>query len=121
MIVFLSASFLRRLELDWKPELTAMMMGHRNLFFFTPDALKVVPEITTPAVDDFLAKSAALEGWELLGTIAPENLLPAPGLAQLITGRDPDPLHWKAWIYLLEDGDLKQRPLEIRLSGRSIN
>jgi hypothetical protein len=119
MIVFLSASFLRRLELDWKPDLRAVLMGHRNLFFFTPDTLKEVPEITTQVLDDFLSGTATLEGWELLGTIAPGGLLPAPGLAQLITGQNSDPLQWKAWIYLLEDGDLKQRSLEIRLSGRS--
>lgn len=121
MIVFLSASFLRRLELDWKPELRGVLVGHRNFFFFTPDAVKVVPEITTTVLDDFLAATAAMQGWEFLGTITPEDSLPVPGIAQLMTNRNPDPSQWKACIYLLQDGDLKQQPLEIRLSGHSAN
>jgi hypothetical protein len=117
MILFLSTSFLRRVRLQWKSSLTAFLVGDRNLYFFYPDALVEVPEISPATVDSFLARHAN-ESLQLLGFLTPNELSLLPGYAQLITGDISDPAAWKAILLWPGEHGEERRPLEIKTSNQ---
>jgi hypothetical protein len=117
MIVFLSTSFLRRLQLSWKPDLKAFLIGERNLYFFTPEAVFETAEITPQAVDAFLKNNLTQDHWQLLGFLQPEQSSPMPGYVQISTQREADPKQWSACLYLLEEKGAELRNVEIRCSG----
>ena len=116
MILFLSSSFLRRVRLQWKPSLTAFLVGDRNLYFFYPDALMEVSEITPATVDSFLAQHGK-ESLQLLGFLTPGELANLPGYAQLVTGDVYDPVGWKAVLHWPDEGE-ESRILEIKISNQ---
>ncbi len=118
MVLFLSSSFLRRVKLIWKPELKAFLIGHRNLFFFAPDAALETEEINPETIDRLLRERQFERNWELLGFLAPDNLPSVPGYALVQTGQLPEVEQWKANLYLSSDSGLEQRTLEIRQTRR---
>src|SRR5262245_22803349 len=117
MILFLSSSFLRRVRLEWKPSLTAFLVGDRNLYFFYPDSLIEVAEVNPTTIDLFLAQHGN-ESMQLLGFLTPTELPLLPGYAQLITGDDPDPDRWKALLNFLSDSGEEKRILELTRSNQ---
>jgi hypothetical protein len=116
MIVCLSSSFLRRIRLQWKPDLRGFIIGDRNLHFFYPDSLVEVPEITPESVDEFLAQHKD-EATQLLGFIASSELPLIPGYAELHHGGQKDPSRWKASLNWLGDHGEERRELEIKISA----
>jgi hypothetical protein len=116
MVLFLSAPFLRRLRLIWKPGLTAFLVGDRNLFFFTPDSLVEVESINPQTIEEFYQRQAG-DSWQLLGFISPSDISWQPGFAELNTGGSPDPAGWAAWVHLLAPDGPERRKLEIRIGS----
>jgi hypothetical protein len=114
MILFLSESFLRQFQLQWKPTLTAFLIGHRNLFFFAPDSMIEVAEITPASIDMFLKEKHLPPDWQLLGFLAPELAPQLPGYARVRTAGNPQPPNWEAVVALLTESGLQDRSLEIR-------
>jgi hypothetical protein len=114
MIFFVSESFLRRLQLLWKPALSAFLIGQRNLFFFVPDSLIEVESISPKTIDEFLAQKNFSEDWQLLGFLTAHALPQFPGYARVETNGQRNPAQWKAVITLLDEGELRDRLLEIR-------
>lgn len=112
MVLFLSASFLRRLHLTWKPELKAFLIGERNLNFFTPDSIFEVSEIAPATIDDFLKKQELADRWQLLGFLSREIHLSLPGYIQVITAGSPNPKDWQAWIQIPDE--TAERKVEIK-------
>jgi len=115
MILFLSESFLRRLQLVWKSNLTAFLVGQRNLFFFVPDSLFEVENISAESIDQFLKDKRIPADWQLLGFLSPDATSQFPGYARVLTSGQSDPAQWRAVIALSEESELKDRALEIRL------
>lgn len=116
MILFLSESFLRRLQLIWKPTLTAFLIGHRNLFFFAPDSVIEVAQISPSTIDVFLKERKIPGDWQLLGFLTPDVSPQLPGYARVETGGESDTARWKASVALLVESDLHDTALEIRKS-----
>ena len=117
MILFLSSSFLHRVRLQWKPSLTAFLIGDRNLYFFYPDALMEVSEVTPETIDSFLAQHGK-ESLQLLGFLTPGELTNLPGYAQLVTGDVYDPAHWEAVLHWPGEQGEERRKLEIKRSNQ---
>lgn len=117
MILFLSASFLRRLRLNWKPDLRVLLVGQRNMHFFSPDSFTEVAEIDEKTIGNFLEKISAVEELELLGTLSPDSTFPVAGLVQVCTGSKPDPSSWKALVYLMEGETLTPKTVSVQQSG----
>jgi hypothetical protein len=116
MILFLSESFLRRLQLIWKSSLAAFLIGHRNLYFFAPDSLIEVAEISPSTIDAFLKEKRIPNDWQLLGFVAPQSSLQLAGYVRVETGGKSDAAQWKATIALLVESELRDMALEIRQS-----
>jgi hypothetical protein len=116
MILCLSPSFLRRIRLQWKPDLCAFIVGDRNMHFFYPDSIVEVPEITTAAVDVFLAQTQN-ESMQLLGFLVASELPLIPGYVELRHGSQQDSAKWKAFLNWLGDGGEERRNLEIKISN----
>jgi hypothetical protein len=116
MILFLSESFLRRLQLVWKPDLNAFLIGHRNLFFFAPDSIFEIDRISPESIDQFLKETRIPSDWQLLGFLSPQTTPQLAGYARIETRGQFDPAHWKAVIALLTESELQDKPLEIRQS-----
>ena len=116
MILFLSESFLRRLQLVWKSNLNAFLIGQRNLFFFVPDSLFEVEHISAESIDHFLKEIRIPSDWQMLGFLSPQSTPQLPGYARIETRGQSDPAQWKAVIALLVESELQDRPLEIRQS-----
>jgi len=115
MILFLSASFLHRLQLIWKPALKAYLIGDRNLFFFTPDLAVEAEEISPSYIDAFLCEKPVNGNWQLLGFLAPSELPAFPGYVQLNTGGSWTQKDWKADFYRYEVNAPERHALEIRV------
>ena len=114
MILFLSESFLRRLQLIWKPDLTAFLIGQRNLFFFVPDSLFEVQNISAESIDQFLKAKRVPADWQLLGFLSATDIPQLPGYARIVTSGQSDPAQWRAVLAILEESGLQDRSLEIR-------
>jgi hypothetical protein len=117
MILFLSSSFLCRVRLQWKPSLTAFLVGDRNLYFFYPDALIEVAEVTPASVDSFLTQHGN-ESLQLLGFLIPNELSNLPGYAQIVTGDVYDPDAWIALLHWPGEQGEERRTLEIKRSNQ---
>ena len=114
MILCLSSSFLRRIRLQWKPDLRAFLIGDRNMHFFYPDSLVEISEITPDSVEAFLAQHKD-ETMQLLGFLAPSQLPSIPGYVELHHGGQNDPSKWSANLNWLEDRG-ERRQLKIKIS-----
>jgi hypothetical protein len=114
MVLFLSHSFLRRLQLVWKPSLQGFLIGERNLFFFIPDTFLEAPEISPSTVDGFLNEVSLRTHWQLLGFLAPAQLSSVPGYLQVNTNGVWDAAKWVAHVSLLEAEGARLSPVEIR-------
>ena len=115
MILFLSSAFLRRLRIQWKPELKGFLLGDRNLFFFYPDSLLETSDFSQSTVDSFLRNNAE-ENIQLLGFLTPVELDFHPQYAEVITGNTRDPHQWKGRVHLLGEQGPEYRTLEIAMS-----
>jgi hypothetical protein len=120
MILFLSDSFLRRLQLVWKSNLNAFLVGQRNLFFFVPDSLFEVESISPESINQFLKERQIPADWQLLGFLSSQTTPQLPGYARVETSGQSDPTKWKAVIALLVDSGLQDRTLEIRQSKTAV-
>src|ERR1044071_7864919 len=118
MILFLSRSFLNRYHLISKPSFKALLVGHRNLFFFAPDSAIPCEEITPAVVDDFLEKNR-LDDWQLLGFLTNDEIPLETGFIHVQTSSSNDAEKWNAWVSVYEDGMQKKIPLEIKISASS--
>src|SRR5438067_1100816 len=119
MILFLSHSFLRRLSLSWRSDLRALLIGHRNLFFFVPDSLKEVREFSPEVIDEFLQSHPPSNGWELLGAISPEipNL---PGMMSVVTAGNSEPQQWRVTVSIWDGDRWNEKPLEIHFEQPAV-
>lgn len=117
MILFLSKSFQLRLKLAWKPQLTAFLVGDRNLFFYIPEVIIETPEISASAIDEFLKRGALSGKWQLLGLLSSKEQEVFPGYAQVRTSGRPDPLSWDAKVHLWSEKGMEARSLEIKVSA----
>ena len=115
MILCLSSSFLRRIRLQWKPDLCAFLIGDRNMHFFYPDSIVEVSEITPATVDAFLEKNKD-ESMQLLGFLVASELPFIPGYVELHHGSHSDPSTWHAVLNWLSDSGEERRVLEIKIS-----
>ena len=118
MILFLSRSFLTRYQLISKPSLKALLVGHRNLFFFAPDSAIPCEEITPDTVDEFLKKNP-LDDWQLLGFLTNDEIPLETGFIHIQTLSSDDPEKWNAWVSVYEAGAQKRIPLEIKTPASS--
>lgn len=116
MILCLSSSFLRRIRLQWKPDLCAFIIGDRNMHFFYPDSIVEVHEITPAAVDAFLEQNKD-ESMQLLGFLVASELPLIPGYIELHHGSHNDTAKWQAILNWLGDGGEERRKLEIKISS----
>jgi len=137
MVLFFSTSFLRRLRMLWRADLTAFLIGDRNLFFFTPDSLMEVETIDPRSIDAFY-REKSLGNWQLLGFLSPSQIfwqssasalggLPAPspagwkpallGYAEVNTNRAWEPARWNAYVHLLGAEGPERRKLELRIGA----
>jgi hypothetical protein len=114
MILFLSSAFLRRLRMQWKPDLNGFLIGDRNLFFFYPDLVLESSEITPATIDLFL-EAHRKESTQLLGFITPAEIQFLPGYVELITHQEQDPRNWDARVHLLAEEGTEFRKLELKL------
>ena len=114
MVLFLSSSFLHRIKLIWKPDLSAFLIGQRNLFFFAPDIALETEDLSPDAIDRLLDKRQFQENWELLGFLSPDSVPSVPGYAVVRTGSFQEPENWKASVYLSTEAGLELRTLEIQ-------
>ena len=115
MTLFLSRPFLRRLGYVWFPELKAFLAGDRNLLFFVPDSVIVVPEITVESIDRFLSEKAGAQT-ELLGYLSPERIVLPGSFVEVVTSRSADPSGWKAFISLPVEEEMKSTVMEIQVA-----
>jgi hypothetical protein len=115
MILFLSRSFLNRYHLISKPSIKAMLVGHRNLFFFAPDSAIPCEEITPAVVDEFLKKNR-FDDLQLLGFLSSDEIPLETGFIHVQTSNSGDPEKWNAWVAVHESGSQKKIPLEIKFS-----
>jgi hypothetical protein len=90
------------------------------LFFFVPDSLFEVESISAESIDQFLKDKRIPADWQLLGFLSPDATPQFLGYARVQTGGQSDPTQWKAVIALLEESELKDRPLEIRQSSAAV-
>jgi hypothetical protein len=119
MVLFLSSSFQTRLDLAWKPGYTALLLGDRMHFFFTPDALHEVAGVSPENIDRFLESQDPGERWQVLGSLSPDLPEPFPGHVFVATQNVREPLKWQAFIYLSSEGNsIKRMPVTIRVAGR---
>ena len=116
MILFLSASFLRNLNLIWKPDLKAFLIGDRNLFFLTPDSLVEVSEISPETIDTFLKSNRMTGNWQLLGYLAPDETPEIIGYAQVKTAGVKEPTQWTATLSLYGEAGIQPADMQIRIS-----
>lgn len=117
MILFLTKSFQQRLQLAWKPDLKAFLVGDRNLFFYVPEVIIETPEITPASIDAFLKRGATGGAWQLLALLSADEQPPYPGYAQISTSGNSEPRSWNAKVFLLSGEKLEAKNLEVRLSG----
>lgn len=112
MILFLSQSFLRRLTLHWNPKLSAFLVGDRNLYFFYPEALVPVMEISPATVENVLEKD--MGSWQLLGFLSPQKIENIPGYVAVETKGSADPQRWSAHYSLPEENGMRVSPVTIQ-------
>jgi len=115
MILCLSSSFLRRVRIQWNPDLCGFLIGDRNLHFFYPDSVIEVPEISAASIDAFLAEHNR-EGLQLLGFIAPAEVSLIPGYVELQHGGEKQPEKWNAVLNSVGDHGEERLRLEIKIS-----
>ena len=120
MILFLSTAFLRRLRMQWKPDLKGFLIGDRNLFFFYPDLFLPSEEITPATIESFL-KNHGKENTHLLGFISPQELPFLPGYVELITHHEEDPGKWIARLHQLGDQQNEYRTVELKVGESNGN
>ena len=120
MILFLSSAFLRRLRMQWKPDLKGFLVGDRNLFFFYPDLFLQSDEITPATIESFL-KTHGKESTQLLGFVTPDELPFLPGYVELITHHEGDPGKWDARVHLMGDLENEYRKLELKVGESNGN
>jgi len=118
MILCLSSSFLRRIRLQWKPDLCAFIVGDRNLHFFYPDSIVEVSEITPATVDQFLERNKD-ESMQLLGFVVASELPFIPGYVELHHGSHQDPSKWHAILNAMGDSGEERHALNIKLGNGS--
>lgn len=116
MILYLSAAFLRRLEMVWQPGFRAFLIGNKNLDFLTPDAFVPVNEITPPQIDNFL-RTKNTDPWELLGWITADETEMLPGYISVRAGNEWNPDRWKATVQNLGESGPEVCPAEIQISS----
>ncbi|PWT92239.1 MAG: hypothetical protein C5B54_03890 [Acidobacteria bacterium] len=116
MILFLSESFLKGLNLSWKSELRAFLIGSRNLFFFSPESVIETQHITPEAIDSFLKKTNEA-GLQLIGFLTPEEGPSLTGYISLQTNNSNEPKGWQAHVAIHNGTQLEKVPLEIRIGG----
>ena len=116
MILFLSRSFLSRFQFISKPSLKALLVGHRNLFFFAPDSAIPCDEISSSVVNEFLQKNR-MDDWQLLGFLTNDEIPLETGFIHVQTLSSENPEKWNAWVSVYEAGAQKKIPLEIKISA----
>jgi hypothetical protein len=118
MVLFLSDSFLKRLQFIWKPDLKAFLIGQRNLNFFTPDSVFEVSEITAATIDDFLKKQELADRWELLGFLTKDSQSFFPGYVEILTTGSKNPEQWSARIQVPDEKGMTEKSVAIKFSQR---
>ncbi|HET6268284.1 MAG TPA: hypothetical protein VFG11_11250 [Acidobacteriota bacterium] len=101
--------------MEWKDGFKAFLIGHRNLFFFTPDAIKETADVNPASVDQFLSSQKLEKGWELLGFLSSGKLDPIPGYAHVTTQNNPEPAAWQAVVMVFEAGEWQEKPLHVQI------
>jgi len=115
MLLFLSTSFLRRLNLVWKPDLKAFLIGERNLNFFTPDSIFEVSEISEKTIQTFIENSNLAARWELLGFLTRDSNFSLPGFVEIRTAGSIHPKDWQAHIPIPGEKSNVQKSVAIKL------
>jgi len=116
MILFISASFQRRLQTAWKSNASYFLIGNRNLFFFAPDSLIETATVSAQSIDDFLAKDGFSSGYEFLGFLTPQVVDLPGGYLRVETHGSLNPLEWSAFLDFYEADGPSAKRLEIRVA-----